>query len=343
MGNRGLIEELNRLLDLNDLEQIKCGVSGIREICGSGRTRLRKVKPQYILRELEQITAARTIDRTKYYLKRLVKSLSEEKYTGVNDLNLHRWKEYDDLLTDSLWLIDKRDKSGAHNAAYWGNFIPQIPNQFIRRYTKKNEWVLDTFLGSGTTLIECIRLKRKGIGIELQNHITELAKRNIMNDLDLQSSESDLHIITGDSSSLNFSEILQKNNIPSVQFAFLHPPYWDIIKFSDDKRDLSNASDVKEFLFKMGKIIDNVYKVLDPQRYMALVIGDKYTGGELVPLGFLVMQEVLRRKFSLISIVVKNFEQTRGKHAQKELWRYRALKGGFYVFKHEYIFLFKKT
>lgn len=28
---------------------------------------------------------------------------------------------------------------------------------------------------------------------------------------------------------------------------------------------------------------------------------------------------------------------------QKELWRYRALAGGFYVFKHEYIFLFQKS
>jgi len=28
---------------------------------------------------------------------------------------------------------------------------------------------------------------------------------------------------------------------------------------------------------------------------------------------------------------------------QKELWRYRALVGGFYIFKHEYILLFKKV
>ena len=39
---------------------------------------------------------------------------------------------------------------------------------------------------------------------------------------------------------------------------------------------------------------------------------------------------------------VKNFEETAGKRNQKELWRYRALVGGFYIFKHEYIFVFKK-
>jgi hypothetical protein len=39
---------------------------------------------------------------------------------------------------------------------------------------------------------------------------------------------------------------------------------------------------------------------------------------------------------------VKNFEETRAKRHQKALWRYRALQGGFYIFKHEYIFVFQK-
>jgi len=49
-----------------------------------------------------------------------------------------------------------------------------------------------------------------------------------------------------------------------------------------------------------------------------------------------------KRGYILKSIIVKNFEETKGKMNQKELWRYRALSGGFYVFKHEYIFLFQK-
>jgi hypothetical protein len=64
--------------------------------------------------------------------------------------------------------------------------------------------------------------------------------------------------------------------------------------------------------------------------------------GEWIPLGFQAMNVVQQRGFVLKSIVVKNFEETAGKRAQKELWKYRALVGGFYVFKHEYIFIFKK-
>jgi len=46
----------------------------------------------------------------------------------INDLNLNNWQEYKDILTDSLWILGSRDKSGAHTGEYHGNFIPQIPN-----------------------------------------------------------------------------------------------------------------------------------------------------------------------------------------------------------------------
>ncbi len=51
--------------------------------------------------ELEQILNTKTIERTKYYIKRLLKSLSEKKVGKINELNLNRWKEYDDIITDS--------------------------------------------------------------------------------------------------------------------------------------------------------------------------------------------------------------------------------------------------
>ena len=312
---------------------------GILNISSNGDTT--KIDQGLLIEELNQILDSQTLDRAKYYLNRLKKSLSEIKTSKINDLNLNRWKEYNDILTESLWILDKRDKSGAHNAGYWGNFIPQIPNQFLRRYTKQGEWVLDAFLGSGTTLIECKRLGRNGIGVELSPEVVEIANRNISSEENKYNIKTE--VINEDSTKLNFNKELIKRDIKSVQFLILHPPYWDIIKFSKDKNDLSNAKSIEDFLNLFGKVIDSTYDVLDIGRYFAVVIGDKYSRGEWIPLAFLTMNEVLKRGYILKSIIVKNFEETKGKMNQKELWRYRALVGGFYIFKHEYIFLFKKV
>jgi DNA modification methylase len=263
-----------------------------------------------------------------------------QKENKINDIDLSRWKEYKEILTDSLWIFDKRDNSGAHLGWYWGNFIPQIPRQMMLRYTKKGEWVLDPFLGSGTTLIECRRLGRNGLGIELNPEVANKAKKLIEKEINNDNVITEVFI--SDSRTINVGDILKKFGIDKVQLIIMHPPYYDIIKFSQDKRDLSNAKNLKEFLKMFGEVVDNIGRYLEKNRYLVLVIGDKYSRGEWIPLGFLCMQEVLKRKYLLKSIIVKNFEETRGKRNQKELWRYRALAGGFYIFKHEYIMVFKK-
>lgn len=346
---KDIIQTLNEILQYDDIHRIKDGISILnKNISTKGKHNVvllingdkEKVSTAFIKGELDQIAETKTTERTKYYITRLIRSLSEIKPGKVNDLNLHRWKEYDDILTDSLWLLDKRDKSGAHNAGYWGNFIPQIPNQLLRRYTKKNEWVLDPFLGSGTTLIECRRLGRNGIGIELQSDVAKIAKSNIQKEKNTLKVRSE--IFNEDSSTFDARKSLHKLGIKSVQFVIMHPPYWDIIRFSDRPDDLSNAASIDEFLSMFSKVSDNALSVLDKGRYFAVIIGDKYSSGEWIPLGFYIMSDLIKKGYKLKSTIVKNFEETKGKMNQKELWRYRALAGGFYIFKHEYIFLFQK-
>jgi hypothetical protein len=140
-------------------------------------------------------------------------------------------------------------------------------------------------------------------------------------------------------------DTLKKNGQKSVHLIILHPPYHDIIKFSDKKEDLCNTATVEEFITKFGDAIENFSDLLERNRYLAIVIGDKYTNSEWVPLGFYLMRETLKRGqgLKLKSILIKNMVNNRAKLNQENLWRYRALVGGFYIFKHEYILVFKKA
>lgn len=346
------IQRLDEIDALEDLNSLKKRVLALKEIVTYSHDDpegifARKMdgdtvslRRDVLISELDQIVEAHALERARYYLRRLRHSVQEVRTGQVNDINLLRWKEYDNILTDSLWVFDKRDTAGAHLGWYWGNFIPQIPHQTLLRYTKKGDWVLDTFVGSGTTLIECERLGRNGIGVEISPEIAYKAEELIKKERNRENVTAE--IVVGDSRTINLRSVLEKHGITSVQLLIMHPPYHNIVRFSEDDNDLSNTSNTEEFLKMFGEVVDNATPFLAKGCYAVLVIGDKYAKGEWIPLGFYCMNEVLKRGYVLKSIVVKNFDETRGKRMQKELWRYRALVGGFYIFKHEYIMIFKK-
>jgi hypothetical protein len=253
---------------------------------------------------------------------------------------MSQWRDHGDIVTDSLWIIDRRDNSGAHSGAYWGNFVPQIPRQMMLRYTRVGEWVLDPFLGSGTTLIESRRLGRNGLGVEIDPRVAGRAAALVSAEAIVTAAIAD--VVNADSRQTDFGTLLGERGAETAQLVILHPPYHDIIRFSEQPGDLSAAVSTDDFLAAFGEVVDRVTPVLDAGRYCIVVIGDKYARGEWVPLGFYCLSEMLKRGYLLKSIVVKNFDETRAKRSHRSLWRYRALAGGFYVFKHEYVLILKK-
>lgn len=268
-----------------------------------------------------------------------------QKTSAISDIDLDRWKEYDAVQTNSLWLIHSRGQSGMHSAHYHGNFVPQIPFQAMVRYTKLGDVVLDPFLGSGTTLIQCKQMGRNGIGIELSEEIASEAKTCI--DAERNDHNVWTEVITGDSTDprtlKQVCDVLSKYSRHSVQLIIMHPPYHDIIRFTDDARDLSNAPTLETFLESFRKVVKETYELLDEGRFLVVVIGDKYSAGEWIPLGFETLRVVQQEGYRLKSIVVKNMEGNRAKRNRDNLWRHRALRSGFYIFRHEYVLFFQKT
>lgn len=269
--------------------------------------------------------------------------VEKPKTTSYNDIDLNNWKLYSHIKTGSLWEFASRDKSNGHSYDYHGNFIPQIATQLFERFTKKNDVILDFFFGSGTSGIEALNMQRRCIGVELkQDMVDYVSKKFTKKEL-----VTDVNIIQGDSASdIIVEKVKARLEImgkKQAQFCVLHPPYDDIIKFSDKKEDLSNCATTEEFYNLFEKVAKNGYDLLEKGRFACLIIGDKYANSQHIPLGFECMARMNKLGFITKAIIIKDIqgnERAKGKTAN--LWRYRALAGGFYIFKHEYVMIFQK-
>ncbi len=261
-----------------------------------------------------------------------------------NDIDLNNWKLYENIKTGTWWEFSAREKKNGHSYDYHGNYIPQIATQLLERYTKKDDVVLDLFFGSGTTGIEARNMQRRCIGVELKQEMVDYVSEKFTP----KELVVDVNIIQGDSASEEIKEKIKARleimGRKEAQLLVLHPPYDDIIKFSDKKEDLSNCETTEEFYELFKKVAKNGYDLLEQNRFAALIIGDKYANSRYISLGFECQKRMEELGFVTKAVIVKNItgnEKAKGRTAN--LWRYRALSGGFNIFEHEYIMIFQKT
>jgi len=65
------------------------------------------------------------------------------------------------------------------NRKHSATFPRALPDWFIRLFTKEYDWVLDPFLGIGTTCEAAHKLRRNSVGIEIIPEYVEIAKRSV--------------------------------------------------------------------------------------------------------------------------------------------------------------------
>jgi len=233
-----------------------------------------------------------------------------------------------ELETNTVWSFPDRGKWATHDAKYRGNFSPYVAKNIILRYSKEGDLVLDQFIGGGTTLIECKLNNRNAIGIDINPKAVELTKSKLKFD---STHNIDINVQLGDATKLDVAD-------NSIDLICTHPPYSNIINYSEDIEGDLSLLQYNDFLQKMEPVAQECFRVLKKDKFCAIVMGDTRKNGMVQPLGFEVMQRFIKAGFKHKEIVIKEQHNCKA----TGFWKTNSKKFNFLLLAHEYIFVFKK-
>lgn len=244
-------------------------------------------------------------------------------------MSFQREPEDFNLELNTVWSFPDRGKWATHDAKYRGNWSPYIPRNIMLRYSQEKDLVLDQFAGGGTSIIEAKLLNRNIIGVDINPKAIEICKSKINFECD-NNSIVNLHI--GDACNLDFIQD------ESVDLICTHPPYADIIKYSEDIEGDLSLLNYKDYLEQMVYVAAECYRVLKKDKFCAILVGDTRKKGYVVPLGYKVMQLFTNAGFKLKEIIIKQQHNCKA----TGYWKSSSIKYNFLLLAHEYIYIFRK-
>jgi site-specific DNA-methyltransferase (adenine-specific) len=89
--------------------------------------------------------------------------------------NISNWVDRDKAYPTNVLHLATECNNKNHSAA----FPQELPEWFIKLFTKEKDTVLDPFMGSGTTLSVANRMKRNSIGIEIIPEYYEMVRKEL--------------------------------------------------------------------------------------------------------------------------------------------------------------------
>ncbi len=231
----------------------------------------------------------------------------------------------------TVWSFPERGSWATHNPKYRGNFASQIARNIIQMYSEKGDSILDPMVGGGTTLIEAKLLGRNALGLDINPAAVKISEDALNFD---HQTESIQKVQTGDARDLSFL----KDN--SFDLVLTHPPYLNIIRYSDKKieGDLSAISSLPKFCDEIEKIAKELFRILKPNKFCAILIGDTRRRKHYVPLAYYVMQRFLKVGFILKEDIIK----VQHNCTSTGYWQAKAANNKFYLIMHEHLFVFRK-
>lgn len=244
--------------------------------------------------------------------------------------SIRKWEPDNfELEMTTVWSFPKRGDWATHDAKYRGNWSPYIPRNIILRYSQEGDLILDQFAGGGTTLVEAKLLNRNIVGLDVNDVALERCRKKC----DFERANSGkVTIAKGDARKLNniFDE--------SIDLICTHPPYANIIQYSEDiSEDLSHCK-VPEFVMEMKNVAAESYRVLKNNKFCAVLMGDVRQKGHVIPLGFEVMNLFEEAGFKTKEIIIKEQHNCKA----TGYWKTNSVKHNFLLLAHEYLFVFRK-
>lgn len=243
---------------------------------------------------------------------------------------IKKWEPDDfEMETNTVWSFPNRGKWATHDAKYRGNWSPYIPRNLILRYSQEGDLILDQFAGGGTTLVEAKLLNRDIIGVDVNP--ASLARCEEKCDFERENCGK-VYLHQSDARNLDFI------SDEEIDFICTHPPYANIIQYSDDiENDLSHLK-VPDFLNEMEKVAAESYRVLKNGKFCAILMGDTRQKGCMIPMSFEVMKIFQNAGFTLKELIIKEQHNCKA----TGFWKTNSVKYNFLLIAHEYLFVFRK-
>lgn len=212
----------------------------------------------------------------------------------LNDLTGKEWIKF-----TKTWFVHRPPKRKEDEVLHPAKFPETLVKEFITFFTKKEEWVFDPFLGTGSTLIASGELNRNAVGIELQKKYYNTSVRRV------KKGKYNSTIIPINGNSLNAIKLINMQGLPVDKFDYVitSPPYWNQLernslrqtkrknsgldtKYSADKNDLGNITDYNNFIEFQAKIFDVVWDLIKAGGYLTIITNNVYNESKLYPLAF---------------------------------------------------------
>ena len=186
-------------------------------------------------------------------------------------------------------------------------------------------------VGGGTTLIECKLTGRVGIGVDINPEAMRMTKERLIFDYPPSKPQK---CFVGDARKLDVFEDR------SIDLILTHPPYADIIKYSDGKikEDLSNVHSIDTFCDEIEKVAKECFRVLKPDKFCAILIGDTRRNKFYIPLAYKVMERFIKAGFVLKEDIIKVQHNCKA----TGFWVKKSKLYNFLLIMHEHVFVFHK-